>query len=57
MPKFKYTGDVERIFPGDGTRDAIVVAPGDVIEASENIDPVFFAALGSDKKVKERNDA
>ncbi len=68
MPRFRYTGDVGRVFTGDGTprrvrvvsdgdhpppyHSGFEVSPGDVIEADANPDARFFDEL-TDKPREE----
>jgi hypothetical protein len=55
MPKFRYTGDVERIFPGDGTRPGFHASPGDEIEAEDNPNEQFFEEIAPPKKAKSED--
>jgi len=40
MPKYRYRGNHERIFPY--AHPAVVVSPGEIIERSENPSPRWF---------------
>jgi hypothetical protein len=55
MPKFRYTGDVERIFPGDGTRPGFHASPGDEIEADANPNEQFFEEIAPQKTAKSED--
>jgi hypothetical protein len=50
MPKFTYTGDDERDYPGpgDGIHPSFTARPGDTVERDINPDPTHFEEVTED---------